>query len=116
MSYRDIEAWNRAIDLVPVVYDYTKKLPADEQYGLVPQLRRAAVSVPSNIAEGYGRHSKLEFARFSLIALGSLREIQTQLEVCMRLGYPDPTNEIAEADRVAQVVFRLADSLRKRPK
>lgn len=113
MSYRDIEVWNRAIDFVPMVYSYAKNLPTDEQFGLISQMRRAAVSVPSNIAEGYGRHSRAEFARFTLIALGSVREIQTQLEICKRLGYPDSSKELEEADKVAQVIFRLAQSLRK---
>ena len=106
MSYKDIEAWNKSIDFVPVIYAYTKKLPPEEQFGLVQQLRRAAVSVPSNVAEGYGRSSKLEFARFTLIALGSIREIQTQLEICIRPGYPNAEAELTEADKIAQVLFK----------
>ena len=74
-NYQDLIGWQKAMDLVEVVYHLTKRFPSEELYGLTSQVRRAAVSVPSNIAEGQGRNSTNEFARFLSIAHGSLREV-----------------------------------------
>ena len=78
-SYRDLIAWQKAINLVTEVYNLTKKFPQSEVYGLTNQLRRAWVSIPSNIAEGSSRKSTLEFMRFLKIAQGSLAELETQI-------------------------------------
>lgn len=86
-SYRDLIAWQKAMQLVTEVYRATKQFPADERYGLINQLRRAAVSVPSNIAEGQARFSAKEFHRFLSNARGSLVEIETQVEIASNLGY-----------------------------
>ena len=86
-SYRDLIAWQKAIDLVTEVYRCTKGFPKDEIYGLTSQLRRAAVSVPSNIAEGQGRLSTGEFRQFLGNARGSLHELQTQLVIAKNLRY-----------------------------
>ncbi len=86
-SFRDLVVWQKAMDLVELIYSITKQFPSDERYALTSQLRRASVSVPSNIAEGYGRHSTLDYIRFLQIALGSLNEVQTQLELGCRLGF-----------------------------
>lgn len=86
-SYRDLETWQIAMDLVAEVYRVTKLFPRDETYGLTSQLRRAAVSVPSNIAEGQGRDSTKEFLHHLSIAHGSLCEVETQLLVAQTLGY-----------------------------
>ncbi len=86
-SFRDLVVWQKAMDLVELVYAITKKFPADERYALTSQLNRASVSVPSNIAEGYGRHSTADYIRFLQIALGSLNEVQTQLELGCRLRF-----------------------------
>jgi four helix bundle protein len=88
-SFRDLTVWQKAMTLVEQVYGISKHFPADERYGLTSQLRRASVSVPSNIAEGYGRHSTRDYIRFLQIALGSLNEMQTQLELGVRLGFVD---------------------------
>lgn len=85
-SYRDLLAWQKAMILVEQVYKVTGCLPTDERYGLTSQLRRAAVSVPSNIAEGHGRETTKEFTRFISIARGSLAELETQLEIALRLN------------------------------
>jgi four helix bundle protein len=87
-DYRGLFAWQRGMDLVEAVYQLTDHWPRTEQFGLIDQLRRAAVSVPSNIAEGQGRNSPADFARFLAIAHGSLREVETQLLIAERLGYP----------------------------
>jgi four helix bundle protein len=86
-NYQDLRAWQKAIDLVLLVYEYTQTWPANEMYGLAAQVRRAAVSVPSNIAEGQGRRTVRDFVRFLNIAHGSLREVETQLLIAQRLGY-----------------------------
>ena len=86
-SFRDLVVWQKAMDLVERVYRITGDFPAEERYALTSQLRRAAVSVPSNVAEGYGRHSTADYIRFLQIALGSLNELQTQLELGIRLGF-----------------------------
>ena len=86
-TFRDLLVWQKAMDLVTEVYKHSRMFPKEESYGLTSQLRRCAVSIPSNLAEGYGRRSNNEFNRFTQIATGSLYELQTQLELSMRLGY-----------------------------
>jgi four helix bundle protein len=86
-SHRDLDAWKRAMALARNVYAATQAFPPDERFGLTNQLRRAAVSVPSNIAEGAARGSPVEFIRFLHISLGSLAEVETQLLLASDLGY-----------------------------
>ena len=86
-SFRDLTVWQKAMDLVELVYSTTRDWPKEEIYGLTSQVRRAAVSVPSNIAEGQGRNSNKEFLRHLRIAYGSLCELETQLLVAQRLDY-----------------------------
>jgi len=87
-SYRDLHVWQRATDLVDAVYQLTKEFPGDERYGLVRQLRRAAISIASNIAEGHTR-SRADYRRFLVIAAGSLTEVETQLHISIRLSFVD---------------------------
>jgi four helix bundle protein len=91
-NYRDLIAWQRAMTLAESVYSITRRFPADERFVLSPQLRRTAVSVPSNIAEGHGVHSDRVLRRHLAIAMGSPCELETQLLLASRLGY------IGEAD------------------
>jgi four helix bundle protein len=86
-TYRDLIVWQKAMSLVLKLYTETKSWPKDEVYGLTSQIRRSAVSIPSNIAEGYGRNSSGDYVRFLQIASGSLYEFQTQLEISFQLGY-----------------------------
>ena len=86
-SYKDLLVWQKAFDLVKYVYMLTGEFPANEKYGLVAQMRRAAVSVPSNIAEGQARHSTREFILFVSHAEGSAAELETQLLISVELGY-----------------------------
>lgn len=86
-SYNDLIVWQKALDLVEMVYQVTRTFPAEELYGLTNQLRRAVVSIPSNIAEGHARSSTQKFHRFLSIARGSLAEVETQLLIAQRLGY-----------------------------
>lgn len=86
-KYRDLIVWQRAMELAQRVYQVTQRFPKEELYGLVSQMRRAAVSVPSNVAEGQGRLHKPEFRQFLGQARGSLLELETQAELAHRLGY-----------------------------
>lgn len=86
-NYRDLIVWQRAMDLVETIYRLSAGLPAEERFGLTSQLRRSAVSIPSNIAEGQARGSAPDFVRFLQIAHGSLREAETQLMIAQRIGY-----------------------------
>ena len=86
-SYRDLIVWQKSIKLVTEIYIATKSFPTDEQYTLTSQLRRCAISIPSNIAEGYGRNSTADYKRFLQIATGSLFELQTQIEIAVNLKY-----------------------------
>jgi len=103
LSYRDLVAWKRAVELVTHVYGLTKSFPDDERYGLTAQLRRAAVSVASNIAEGQGRFSRGEFKQFLGHTRGSLLEIETQMTIATNLGYLD--------SRQSEVVFELSSEV-----
>lgn len=86
-TFRDLLIWQKSMDFVTCIYKETNEFPREEQFGLTQQLRRAAVSVPSNIAEGYGRNSTKDYMRFLRIAIGSLYEIQTQILISKNLGY-----------------------------
>jgi four helix bundle protein len=113
-SYRDLLAWQKAVVLVESVYKVTAGMPAEERYGLTSQLRRAAVSIPSNIAEGHGRETTREFTRFISIARGSLAELETQLEVVSRLAMlsPERTRPILDAcDELGRILRGLRKSL-----
>jgi len=86
-TYEQLEVWQKAMQMVALVYKSTKRFPKEEMYGLTMQLRRAAVSVPSNIAEGQGRRSTKEFLNHLSMARGSLLEVETQTEIAFRLEY-----------------------------
>jgi four helix bundle protein len=91
-SYRDLLVWQKGMALVKQVYSLTYSFPVDERFGLVAQMRRAAVSVPSNIAEGQARHGRKEFVHFLSHAEGSLAELDTQLALAIELGYSRDPN------------------------
>lgn len=86
-SYKDLELWKKSMDMVIAIYKITADFPSQERYGLTSQIRRAAVSIPSNIAEGSGRNNTKEFLQYLYIANGSLSEVETQLEIANRLGF-----------------------------
>lgn len=86
-NHKDLKVWKKSVDLVDNIYRITESFPNKEIYGLTNQLRRSAVSIPSNIAEGAARGSKKEFIQFLYIALGSLAEVETQMIIASRLGY-----------------------------
>jgi four helix bundle protein len=86
-SHKDLDVWKRSIALVTEIYRITKTFPDDEKYGMIHQMRRSAVSVPSNIAEGSARHTKKDNIQFLYVALGSISELETQLIISLHLGY-----------------------------
>ena len=91
-THENLEIWKLSIDFVTKIYSYTKVFPSEEKFGLVSQMRRAAVSIPSNIAEGAARKSDKEYLQFLYISLGSIAEIDTQLIISNNLGYTDSSN------------------------
>jgi four helix bundle protein len=109
-TFRDLKAWQRSMELARRVYLATRKLPDSERYGLASQMRRAAVSVPSNIAEGYGRQNRPDYLRFLRVARGSVGELSTQAELAASLGLmPMDTRLmelVEEVDRVLQGLIR----------
>jgi len=114
-THKDLDAWSKAIELVEAVYSVTKAFPRREIYGLTSQLRRAAVSVPSNIAEGAARSSTKEFIQFLHVALGSVSEVETQVIIAQRLDYVDDVNSIEEQiEAVRRLILGLIRYLRRR--
>lgn len=111
-GYQELMAWQKAMSLVKQIYFVTRFLPEEERFGLVSQLRRAAVSVPSNIAEGHGRMQSRDFVRFLDMARGSANEVETQLLVIEMLDYL-PREKIAEALAATDEVQRLIKGLAK---
>jgi four helix bundle protein len=118
-SYRELLVWQKAKALAVHIYQSTEKFPRNETYGLTSQLRRAAISVSSNIAEGQGRLTSGEFCHFLGQARGSLLELETQLDIALGLAYLDPNQQRTLAEEAYQVLGllnRLIESLRrKRP-
>ena len=113
-SFRELIAWQKAMDLVAEVYAATVNFPSDERFGLTSQLRRAAVSIPSNIAEGQGRNTPRDFVHFLSIAYGSLCEVQTQVLLSQRLQYMDTfsAEQIMEhSEEVGRILNGLSNSL-----
>jgi len=113
-SYRDLDAWQLAMDIVIDIYRVTPALPAEEKFGLTAQLRRAAVAIPSNIAEGHGRIGAGEFRRFVSIARGSVAEVETQIAVAVALGLiagDEITSLSSQLDRLSKMLFSLYRSL-----
>jgi len=115
--YQQLIAWQKAIVLVTDVYSLTATFPRDEIYGLTSQLRRAAVSIPSNIAEGQGRATKGEFIQFLCHARGSLFEVETQLEIGRNLGYiatEQQTPLASELSELGRILNGLITSLQQK--
>ena len=111
-SYRDLEVWQQSMDLAEVVWRLSARFPAEERFGVTSQLRRAATSVPANIAEGAERHGTREFLQFLGIASGSLAETETFLLLSERLGLL-PSNRVNDALKQAATVGRLLHGLKR---
>lgn len=116
-SYKDLELWLVSMNFVTEVYTLTKSFPKEELYGLTSQMRRCAISIPSNIAEGAGRKGTKEFIQFLWIANGSLSEFETQIEIAQRLGYIDSIElTIEKVKHIRKMMHGLIHSLENKLK
>lgn len=111
-KHENLRVWQSSMELVIATYDATRKFPPDERFSLARQMQRAAVSIPSNIAEGYGRNSDLELMRFLHIARGSLFELETQIVIAARLGYLNAHELKVICERVFAQLAALLNRLR----
>ena len=96
MNHKDLDVWQKSMDLVELIYDLTSQFPLEERFGLVSQMRRSAVSIPSNIAEGAARKGDKELIQFLMIAIGSLSELETQYLITIRLKFVEKNEELEE--------------------
>jgi len=112
-NYRSLIVWQKAMDLTAVIYNLVKKLPKEELYSLSDQMRRAVVSIPSNIAEGRDRNTDKEFVHFLTIARGSKAELETQLLICVKVGYLNETDILEAMDLSAEVGKMLTSLINK---
>ncbi len=113
-SFRDLHVWQKSKVLVKTIYTISNSFPKDEIYGLTNQLRRSAVSVPSNIAEGYGRGSRTDYLRFLKIASGSLFELETQIEIACDLEFIDQLTRqrvISDSNEIERMLASLIKKL-----
>jgi four helix bundle protein len=112
-THKDLFVWQKAMDIVEMIYGMTENIPKSELYGLTNQIRKSAVSIPSNIAEGAARSSDKEFAQFLYIALGSAAELETQLLLAERLKFirKAPTNEL---DEIKKMLIGLIKNVKNR--
>ncbi|MEW6163273.1 MAG: four helix bundle protein [Nitrospirota bacterium] len=106
-THKDLDVWNKSMDLVFDLYNMTRDFPKEEVYGLTSQIRRSAVSISSNIAEGAARSSKREFIQFLYISLGSIAELETQLLLAKRLKYLSSDIVFHEVDKIRQMILGL---------
>jgi four helix bundle protein len=115
--YKDLIAWKKAMDLVNAIYNATDAFPTRETYSLTDQIRRAAVSIPSNIAEGQAHYSNREFLHYLRHSRGSLAELETQLLIAQRRSYlsgPQAAELLKQADELSRILSGLINSLRQR--
>lgn len=117
LTVQKLEMWQKSMDLVEACYRISASFPHDERFGLLSQIKRAATSIPANIAEGYGRWNVREFARFLAIANGSLRELETHILIAKRLGYLAPgraTPILESANEVARMIYSMRSKIYSR--
>ena len=113
-THLDLDVWKKSIQFVKKIYKITSKFPDAEKYGLTNQMRRCAVSIPSNIAEGAGRNSKKEFKQFLYISLGSISELETQLIISTELSYLKGKSLLEELNEIRKMLFGLIKSIKIR--
>ena len=114
-DYKDLNVWKKSIDFVEIVYKIVASFPREEIYALSDQLKRAVVSIPSNIAEGASRNSNKEFVQFLYIALGSASEVETQLIIAKRLNYVHSIeNELIELTSIRKMLNSLISSIKRK--
>ncbi len=120
-NYRDLKVWQKSYQVCPDIYKLTKEFPEEEKYGLSSQLRRASVSVPSNIAEGYGRKTTPDYVRSLYIAYGSNCELETQLLLAGDLGFTEPKflqkalENVSEVERMLKALIKSLENKHSNP-
>ena len=112
-NYRELNVWKKGIEVVKITYQVSKRFPAEEKYGIVSQMTRAAVSIPANIAEGSSRNSDKDYARFLQIALGSAFELQTYFVIGKEMGWLT-ANEIEVADKLLEEEIKMIQAFLKK--
>jgi four helix bundle protein len=118
MKYSDLLVWQKAMDLVTSIYQISATFPSEERFGLSSQARRAAVSIPSNIAEGHGRKASGAYINHISIALGSLMELETQIQIAFRLGFilqDDTSALLTKTDEIGKMLSGLKKSITPQP-
>ena len=116
-THKDLDVWNFSLDLVEAIYDITRNFPSSEQYGLTSQMRRSAISIPSNIAEGAARSSTKEFIQFLYYSLSSLSELETQIIISERLKYfKDVIQNKENIEKLRRMLLNLIRYLKNKEK
>ncbi len=114
-NHKDLEVWNQSIDLVTTLYKSTKGFPKDEKFGLTTQVRRSAISIPSNIAEGASRQGNKEYVHFLYVAIGSANELDTQLIIANRLGFIQSVDYELDSIRIIRMkLYKLIAYLKNK--
>lgn len=113
-THKDLDVWNKAMDLAKKNYSLTTDFPQKEQYSIVPQIRRSVISIPSNIAEGAARNSNKEFIQYLYIALGSTAEMETQMLLSKRLGFLRDSNIFLEIEDIRKMLLGLIRFLKRK--
>jgi four helix bundle protein len=114
-THKDLDVWKKSMNLATQVYSLTSRFPKGELYGLTSQMRRSAVSIPSNIAEGAAKHSRKEFIQFLHVASGSVAELETQLVLASRMGFLPTNTALAQIEEIRKMLLGLLRSLKKQP-
>lgn len=112
-TYRDLDIWSKEIEIVKDVYKSTEKFPKQETYGLISQMRRAAVSIPSNIAEGFRRNRNKEYKQFLYISLGSCAELETQITIAKELEYIQKNEEATLLEKLDHLCRMISNLIKK---
>jgi four helix bundle protein len=112
-TYRDLNIWCKGIEVVKYVYSLTETFPKQETYGLISQMRRAAVSIPSNIAEGFRRYHNKEYKQFLYISLGSCAELETQITIAKELGYISKDKEVELLEKLDHTCRMVSNLIKK---
>ena len=112
-TYRDLNIWNVGIELVKDIYKLTEKFPKQEMYGIVSQMRRSAISIPSNVAEGFKRYHNKEYIQFLYVTLGSCAELETQVTIAKELKYIQADKEVILLEKLDHIGRMITNLLKK---
>ena len=112
-TYRDLDIWKKGIEVVKDVYKLTEKFPKQEAYGLVSQMRRSAISIPSNVAEGFKRYHNKEYKQFLHMSLGSCAELETQITIAKELKYIQKSEEVILLEKLDHIGRMITSLLKK---